>query len=302
VNEPHPQREERAPHFLSDLDITTEQVTATRSISVAPVVDAVRDRAGAASLGFLSAVVDVNCALVALIAADPDWTATADLTLHGVEPLTVGPVVVESRLLRAGRNVIVVSVVVCDGRGVDPLAEGRARPVGALADAALATAASGLLTFARIPRGASLAAATFDPRGAVGTRRSLSPVEAVPVVGLTDRIGLRVLDASRGAVELTITEYVRNSFGAINGGVLGMVVQGAAEAALPAFVATDVQVHYLAQARVGPVRTTTIVLRDAGDHAVCTVEVVDAGDDDTQLALASVTLQRPAAVPTGSLP
>ena len=59
------------PHVVSDFDVTTEQVSPDRSISVAPLVDAVRNCAGAAALGYLAALVDVNCALVALIAAAP---------------------------------------------------------------------------------------------------------------------------------------------------------------------------------------------------------------------------------------
>lgn len=280
------------PHVLRDLHITTQQVTKTRSISVAPVVHGVRNRAGGASLGFLTTLVDVNCALVALIAADPDWTATADLALHGAGSLTVGPAVAESRLLRAGRTIIVVSVDVFDGRGIDPLAGDDGVVDEALVAPSLVPVARGLATFARIPRGASSASGSFNPRDAVGQRRSLSTANGVPVAGLAERIGLRVLDSQQGAVELPVTDYVRNSFGAINGGVLAMILEGAAEAAVPDAVATDLQVHYLAQARNGPARTATDVLRRGADHAVCRVEVVDAGDDDACLALATVTLQR----------
>jgi hypothetical protein len=53
------------------------------------------------------------------------------------------------------------------------------------------------------------------------------------------------------------------------------------------------QLHYLSQVRVGPARTATTVLRTAPDHAVVSVELIDAGNDDQLLALATVTLQRP---------
>ena len=42
----------------------------------------------------------------------------------------------------------------------------------------------------------------------------------------------------------------------------------------------------------GPVRTSTIIVRDADDHVVCRVEAVDAGADDRTIAVATVTLQR----------
>ena len=61
----------------------------------------------------------------------------------------------------------------------------------------------------------------------------------------------------------------------------------------PGLVATDLQLHYLSQVKAGPIRTTGTVRRDAGDHSVVAVEVVDAGNHDRLLTLATVTLQRP---------
>ncbi len=119
----------------------------------------------------------------------------------------------------------------------------------------------------------------------------MAPAGELPVEPLLARAGVRVVDAEAGVVELANSPYVANSMGAINGGVLGMLFQGAAEAAVPEFVACDIQIHYLAQARIGPARTNTDVVRSAGDHVVCRIEAVDAGNDDRVLALATVTLQ-----------
>ena len=103
-----------------------------------------------------------------------------------------------------------------------------------------------------------------------------------------------MIDAATGQVELAKSEYIRNSFGTINGGVMGMVMQGAAEAAgagLGRFVATDIQLHYLAQTRTGPLRTSLRLVRVTPDHVVCRVRAVDAGNDDLVVALATVLLQ-----------
>jgi acyl-coenzyme A thioesterase PaaI-like protein len=86
---------------------------------------------------------------------------------------------------------------------------------------------------------------------------------------------------------------VRNSFGTINGGVLGAVFQAAGEAARPGQVATDLQIHYLSQVKVGPARTSGSVSRDAGGHSIVSLRAVDAGNDDQLLDLATVTLQDP---------
>jgi hypothetical protein len=117
--------------------------------------------------------------------------------------------------------------------------------------------------------------------------------EQLPTEALLGRIGLRVVDADAGVVELEQTPYVANSLGAINGGVLGMVFQGSAEAAHPGMIATDIQMHYLSQNKVGPARTSLTRLRSAGDHAVCAIDVVDAGSGDRLLCRATVTLTQP---------
>lgn len=292
-------------HVLRDLDISTEQVSPTRSVSIAPVGEAVRNAAGAASVGFLAAVVDVNCALVALIAARPDWTATADLALHAADWLTAGPAVVDSRVLRAGANLVVVSVDVYDGQGAGGLDDvgdmsALARDHGPGPLDHFPRAAAGMLTFARIPRHASASSGTLDIDGLVRRRRRMTADARPPTSPLAERIGVRVLDPVRGIVELDKTDYVRNSFDALNGGVLGMVFEAAASAAVPGLVATDLQIHYLAQAKAGPARTMTRVLRRATDHAVCAVEMEDAGDGAARLAVATVTLQRPPNRPPGT--
>ena len=283
TSEPIPSLPER--NSISDLDITTEQRSATQARSMAPVTDAVRDPSGAAGLGFFVALVDVNTAMPALCAAHPDWIATADLMLHEAAPLVRGPAIVESNLARSGSRLIVIGVDIYEGDGVadldavaDPIAQRRV--------------ATGLVTFARVPAATSAASGVFDPLGGIGQRRHMEPAGDIPTEPLLERCGLTVVDAQHGVVELPSSPYVHNSRGRINGGVLGMVFQGAAEAAVPGYAASDLHIHYLSGARTGPVRTSTVILRDADDHVVCRVEAVDAGADDRTIAVATVTLQR----------
>lgn len=260
-------------HFLRDLGIETEYLAADRLIATAAVDEFVRNEAGAAGLGFIAAVVDVSAANVALIASRPDWNATADLSITGTGWLIDGPMVVESHLVRAGSKTAVVASEVRDGHGV--------------------AVASSLLTFARIPRSASASAADFDPASLIGQRRRMEPGLPPAPIPLLDRVGLEVLDAAAGTVEIPNGDYVINSFGTINGGVLGVLFQAAAEAAIPGMVATDLRIHYLRQARRGPARTVLAVLRRTGDHAVCAIDAIDAGDGDRLLSRATVTLQHP---------
>jgi acyl-coenzyme A thioesterase PaaI-like protein len=270
---------------IGDLDVTTEQVSLTEARSMSPLTDAVRNASGAAGLGYLVALVDLNTAIVGLCASAPDWTATADLMLHEAQPLRRGPTIVESHLTRAGSRLIVVGVDIYDGEGVRDLDE-------IDGEIPLPRVATGLVTFARVPASTSTASATWDPTATVGTRRHVQREGELPTEPLLDRCGLVVVDAPAGVVELPNSEYVRNSRGRINGGVLGMVFQGAAEAAAPGYVGSDLHVHYLAGARVGPIRTETVVVREVDDHVVCRVVATDAGADDLVVAQATVTLQR----------
>ncbi len=277
-------------HFLRDLDSQSWQLSADRVLMSAPVTDGYRNAAGAAALGFLASLVDIAAAPVALIAGAPDWTATQDMSLHAAGWLLQGPAVVDARLVRAGRNTVIVSVDVYDGAGVTDL-DGQ---LDGVESGSFELTGKGLLTFARIPRAASASAGVFDPAALIGQKRAMAPEE--PVLGtMFERIGLSVVDAERAVVEIAHSEYVRNSFGTINGGVLGAVFQAAAEAAKPGLVATDLQVHYLAQVKVGPARTSGTVSRDVAGHSIVSLKAVDAGADDMVLDLATITLQEPPA-------
>jgi uncharacterized protein (TIGR00369 family) len=265
---------------MRDLRIVMDRTAVDRSLAIAPVDEHVRNAAGAACLGLIVTLIDVSGATLALAAASPDWPATADLAYQAIGPITNGPALAEASVVRRGSNSVVIAVDVFDGLGQEDVAGAR-------------HAGAGLMTFARIPRRASTV--TVDPAGSGGQRTTMARADSHLSAPLLQRIGLRLVDGGVGAAELHKTEYVRNSFGTINGGVVGMTVQGSAEAACAAvgrrLVATDVQVHYLAQIRAGPLRATAHVLRVAEDHAVCRVQAVDASQDDLVTALASVTLQ-----------
>src|SRR5207253_4803500 len=127
-----------------------------------------RDAGGGAGLGFLVALVDVNAAMVALCAAHPDWTATADLMLHEAAPLVNGPAILESTLTRAGSRLIVVGIDIYDGDGVSDL-DALTEPIRQR------RVATGLVTFARVAAETSAASGVFDPLGNVGQRRHIEP-------------------------------------------------------------------------------------------------------------------------------
>ena len=293
--------------FVADLHVLSILDTVERGVLWAPVTEGVRSSAGAASVGVLALLYDVIASAPALAAVRPDWTATQSLALHATGWVAEGPAVVDASVVRAGKKVVVVAAEVWDGRGIDDPAEllatfaalpdgvaGTAtrRPGGGAAgDPVLA--ARGLLTFARLPGSAAgRFAEGHDPKDTMGKlQRRWTSGEVAGTVW--DRIGVREVDGTAGVVELPLIPYITNSIGTINGGALAMMIERGAEVMRPGLVATDLSIQYLSQTKVGPARTRGSVSRDARDHSVVAIEVLDHGNDDHVLALATVTLQTP---------
>ena len=195
----------------------------------------------------------------------------------------------DNRLVRVGKKVVIVAAEVYDGHGIEDLDDLEA---AIDARAGVSLAARALLTFARIPGTAARGVDGYDPKTWLGEVRHRTFAE--PAVGpLRERMGVRIVDDAVGVVELARTSYVANSVGTINGGAQAVLIETAAEAMRPGLVATDMAVHYLSQVRVGPARSVGRIVRDAPDHTVVAVDLVDAGHDGQLLALATVTLQRP---------
>jgi acyl-coenzyme A thioesterase PaaI-like protein len=106
---------------------------------------------------------------------------------------------------------------------------------------------------------------------------------------LADVLGIRVVDGAGGALEAPVTDWGRNSMGAMQGGVVAMLADFAAEQALRAesktpVVVRDMQITYLGFGRVGPVRTSAVLLGEGAAR----VDIVDTGAEDRQMTTVSV--------------
>ena len=75
-----------------------------------PVVPELCGDDGAVRAGALTTLVDVIGGGLAATTAQPNWIATADLTLHLTAAATDGVVEARARVLRAGRTTIVLEV------------------------------------------------------------------------------------------------------------------------------------------------------------------------------------------------
>lgn len=210
-------------------------------------------------VGSLATVVDVVCGSLCADVVAPDWMATSTLTLRvgDVEP---GPLLLDASVLRAGSRSVTIEV-----EGIEP---GGAQVVAAM------------VGFSRLQRRADnldLSNRSVTP----GTRYDFGAPAGGSRRLFADALGQRVVDPRTGVTETAVSDYLRNSFGAVNGGVVAAIAAGAAQvAAGEGAVVDEVAVHHLGQGRHGPVVTSTRLALRRGDRSVVRVELRDLGAPD----------------------
>jgi acyl-coenzyme A thioesterase PaaI-like protein len=150
--------------------------------------------------------------------------------------------------------------------------------------------ATGAIGFANIFRKAS------DPP------KPILPPEQAPTVfrahatlsrSLRDEAGIEVIDASEGVVQVEVTPDLRNPAGTLQGAMVALLAEAAAEDLVTTrfespVVVTDLDLRYLRQVQVGPVRTRGRLL-GTGPNAPIQIELIDTPTDAiTTLAYARV--------------
>jgi uncharacterized protein (TIGR00369 family) len=190
------------------------------------------------------------------LAALPDgWVVSTNLAARVVSFAHAGPLRLESRVLRRGRNSVLTEVQIRDVGTSDALV------------------ASGVLT-----------SAILVPE--YGPPRWERPVELGTLDGETpakpaiaDWLGVRAVDDHTVAMDLA--DALRNPWGILHGGVVAMLVDVAAEHVTGGGRTSDVVLHYLAPNRVGPVRARARVVGRRTDGDVVRIEVRDDGAQRT---------------------
>lgn len=192
---------------------------------------------------------------------DPDvWTLTTDLSVR-IRPVPAPErVVATTEVVRRGRRSVTCTVAMTDGDGV---------PI-----------AFSTVGFATVPRREGdppkpvftpeIAAAAFT-----GERGVTEPLVAAA--------GIEVVDAAVGVAEVLVTPELRNPAGTMQGAMVALLAEVAAEerAANRAdgpVVVTELDLRYLAQAPTGPVRTSTTVLGEGAEDPM-EVRLVDTSVD-----------------------
>ena len=219
-------------------------------------VDLLGRHGGAPGVGALVPVVDLVAGARAARTAEGDWLATADVWLHEREPIETGPIELATRLLRAGKRSTVVAVEVSAG----------AKPV-----------MSSTIEFSRIRRDATSLDTAPPGRADQWVRLGSGPLLDVP---LERACGFRLVDAATGTVELDRGDFVNNSIGTLQGGVIALLadVSGAALVG-PGSRTVDLHFRFLDQTGRGPARATAEFLRTDTEGHLVKVEIFDTSTD-----------------------
>jgi acyl-coenzyme A thioesterase PaaI-like protein len=202
--------------------------------------------------------VDMLAGFVADQHSGEDWVFTTDLS----SCMPVGPVPerIDGRahLLRTGRSIVTAEVNMVDPAG---------RPVG-----------YGVASFTRMPSRHG-----DPPKPQMSERRLL--IHPRPLdVPLATATGIEVVDPAAGRVIAPIRDDLRNPAGAMQGAMVALVGERAAQALAehaygePAVV-TDLDVRYLAMGRTGPVVSEAGFV---GDPAAGAIQILlrDTGHGD----------------------
>lgn len=138
----------------------------------------------------------------------------------------------------------------------------------------------GLASFARVPR-----RPTDPPKFALDLDELAESWADVPPLDrpLAEAAGIAVVDAAAGVVEVPLAEKLLNPAGALQGAMVALIAEVAAEEMAAAAVGrpqvvTDLDIRYLAQARQGPIRTRSVFVGPPTDTSLV-VELVDTSLD-----------------------
>jgi len=100
---------------------------------------------------------------------------------------------------------------------------------------------------------------------------------------LREEAGIEVIDAAEGIVQVEVTADLRNPAGTLQGAMVALLAEAAAEDLMATrfgsnFVVTDLDLRYLRKTDVGPVRTRSTLL-GVGLEASVQVELIDTSTD-----------------------
>ncbi len=231
-------------------------------------------RHGALRASVIAFMIDVVAGVV--LDDDPDaWTLTSDMSVR-MRPLPAPAFLsTESTILRRGRRsaTAVVDLVTDEGAPV----------------------ATGAIGFVRVERRPT---DPVKPQASPGNLSTMFDGSRTLSGPLREQAGIVVLDPMRGVLEMPVTPAVRNTAGTLQGAMVALFAEAAAEElvstqfGIPAVV-TELDLRYLAQTGDGPVRSECTLLGE-GPDAPIQVELSDRSSG----RLTTLVYARTAVIPT----
>jgi acyl-coenzyme A thioesterase PaaI-like protein len=231
-------------------------------------------RQGAVRASVLSYMIDVVAGIV--LDDDPDfWSLTSDMSVR-MRPLPAPDYIrTRSTILRRGRRSATAAVDLITGDGE--------------------LVATGAIGFVRVPR-----RETDPPKPSVSPEGFAAVIDGSKGLSqpLREAAGIVVLDAGHGVVEMPVTPGVRNSAGTLQGAMVSLLAEAAAEELASArfdttAVVTELDLRYLAQTGADPIRTRCRLL-GSGPDAPIEVGLFDVSSD----RLTTLVYARTATLPT----
>jgi len=268
-------------HLLRDLRIVVDRKSedAIASLEACP---AIADAGGRIRVGVLATLVDVIAGEMAIRSVLPKWTATSDLSVYVDEVPTSGRVEARSRILRAGRQTVVLEVGL---RGGTEAKQFGVAHVG----------------FAVLPSRNELQSGGHWAE-APETRTEFGLAGSGFEKPLLETLGFDfdVQDATTSSIR-KVDDYVRNSLGAIQGGAVAILLEASAERFASAELAGPVRVrslaiHYLKLGRVGPIRAVSRRIARTPGGVLLSVSLFDEGVDDVLLTVATIQVDEASVV------
>ncbi len=277
-------------HIYRDLDVLVERTKTDLFVSF-PVVPEILDAAGRPRLGLLATIADMAAGEDAIRALYPQWVATSSLSLHASDIPSNGRIRARSSLIRRGRTTVVLEVFLDHVPNKSANADAdvppdpiKATPIG------LSTTSMAILP----ERRAAQNNVTWADEPAPRTEFSL------PGSGfnrpLLERLGIRFDSSDPSTSLIECVPYVLNTLGAIQGGIVSLFIEAAAENYATHTLGRRVQVHslevhYLKLCRGNPIRAAVRKVGSTREGLLLRVELYDEGQEGVLATVGNVLVE-----------
>lgn len=230
--------------------------------------------------GILTTLADIIGGFTCGLASLPLWIVSTDLTISRVKFAVIGPLELNTRVLRVGKSSAVAEVTITD------------------------TGADNSLVAKAVVSSALLAPQDGMPERARPFRFAASDPESLPNQRVSEFF--RLNNVSADTVSIEITDDLRNPWGIVHGGTTSTLVTATAEhfvlslasntagesSAESPLYAQETVLRFLRPGRVGPLIGVARLVGERIDGACVEVTITDSGSEERVVAEAVVTLRR----------